>query len=1454
MSIKTLGLFLSIAFSMALLFTLLVAGDTGRAQAQTDPTPETMDECVETVSADGAISGSWSSDCASEGRSGSYAGYYTFTLAESADVTITAESSVDTYLFLRDGSERDGAELCSNDDHGSDVNGDLCQSIESTLGSEYDSGLAASLGAGSYIIEVTTYDAAETGEFTLTISGLPTDVSPTPTPTPQPSPTLGPSPSPTPTPDPTPEPADECVSAVSGNGAISGSWSSNCASEGRSGSYASYYTFTLAEAADVTITAESSVDTYLFLREGSGRDGTVVAENDDHDTSEFSLASNTDSGVSESLTVGTYTIEVSTYTAGETGDFTLTVSGLPAAVTPTPTPQPSPTPGPSPSPTPTPDPTPEPADECVSAVDGNVAISGSWSSDCASEGRSGSYASYYTFTLTESADVTITAESGVDTYLLLRDGSGRDGTVVAENDDHASEDDCAAALGSDADSCITESLDAGPYTIEATTYDAGTVGDFMLTVTGLPAVASPATDRAVLVALYNATDGDNWTDKENWLSDEPLREWQGITTDDEGRVTHLHLTENNLTGTIPTELSSLSSLRDLRLFDNQLTGSIPLELGNLSDLEQLSLGGNQLTGGIPSELGSLSKLQYLSLHNNALTGAIPTELGNLSNLKSLHLFNNSLTGNIPVELGNLTNLERMSLRDNALTGAIPAELGNLSNLQSLFLFHNSLTDPLPRSLMNLTALERFAFGGNDGLCAPTDDAFQAWLQGIENENIPDYLIGPNCDDIPTPEPADECVSVVSADGAISGSWDSACASEGRSGSYASYYTFTLAESADVTITAESSVDTYLLLREGSGRDGAELCSNDDYGSDVSGDQCQSIESTLESEYDSGLVASLDAGNYTIEVTTYDEGETGTFTLTVTGLPFVASPATDRAALVALYNATDGDNWTDKENWLSDEPLGEWRGVTTDDEGRVIELRLWENNMIGEIPTELGDLSELTTLGLQVNQLTGEIPPELGNLSNLRELYLWENELSGEIPSELGNLSSLTVLDLPGNELSGEIPAELGSLSNLTVLFLSRNQLRGEIPSELGNLSSLVELELYGNQLTGEIPSELGDLSNLTILSLSRNQLRGEIPTELSNLSSLVELYLYENQLRGEIPSELGDLSNLTVLELYENQLTGEIPSELGDLSNLTILSLVRNQLRGEIPSELGNLSNLTGLYLWGNELRGEIPAELGSLANLEELALGGNELDGEIPTELGSLSSLVKLYLEENQLRGGIPSELGDLASLTVLELPGNELSGEIPSELGDLSELTVLSLARNQLRGEIPTELGGLSSLVELYLYENQLSGEIPTELGSLANLEELALGDNELDGEIAPELGNLASLTELYLDDNKLSGEIPAELGSLSSLTVLNLGGNQLAGEIPLELGNLSSLERLYFHENQLSGEIPLELGNLSSLERLYLWENELSGEIPPELGNLANLIVLELPGNELSGEIPV
>ena len=180
-------------------------------------------------------------------------------------------------------------------------------------------------------------------------------------------------------------------------------------------------------------------------------------------------------------------------------------------------------------------------------------------------------------------------------------------------------------------------------------------------------------------------------------------------------------------------------------------------------------------------------------------------------------------------------------------------------------------------------------------------------------------------------------------------------------------------------------------------------------------------------------------------------------------------AGDRQALMALYNATDGPNWANNENWSTDEPLDSWHGVGLED-GRVTGLNLFENQLMGSIPTELGQLSQLTFLSLIGNQLTGEIPPELGQLSQLESLDLGRNQLTGPIPTELGNLSSLTVLWLGVNQLTGSIPPELGDLVKLIRMDLWGNQLTGSIPVELGKLSSLSELFLGGSQLTGSIPS------------------------------------------------------------------------------------------------------------------------------------------------------------------------------------------------------------------------------------------------------------------------------------------------------------------------------------------------------------------------------------------------
>ena len=348
---------------------------------------------------------------------------------------------------------------------------------------------------------------------------------------------------------------------------------------------------------------------------------------------------------------------------------------------------------------------------------------------------------------------------------------------------------------------------------------------------------------------------------------------------------------------------------------------------------------------------------------------------------------------------------------------------------------------------------------------------------------------------------------------------------------------------------------------------------------------------------------------------------------IVSVVFSVIPPQERAALIALYNATNGDNWNSNSNWKgnNNEPdgfsqigtEGTWHGVSVS-----------------------GD--HVTNISLSSNQLSGSIPSELGNLGNLLGLMLYSNQLTGSIPSALGNLSNLAVLSLYSNQLNGSIPPELGNLSNLKHLYLQSNNLSGSIPSALGNLSNLQYFKLYNNQLSGSIPSALGNLSNLQYFYLYNNQLSGSIPSEFGKLNNLLELWMDNNQLSGNLPPELGNLSNLMGFHLSDNRLSGSIPPELGNLSNLLVLSLAYNQLGGSIPPELGNLSNLERLYLTSNQLSGSIPSELGNLSNLRYLYLCSNQLSGSIPISLTNLTELYSsqtnigyncLYTDNNTLR-----------------------------------------------------------------------------------------------------------------------------------------------------------------------------------------------------------------------------
>ena len=197
---------------------------------------------------------------------------------------------------------------------------------------------------------------------------------------------------------------------------------------------------------------------------------------------------------------------------------------------------------------------------------------------------------------------------------------------------------------------------------------------------------SKATDRTVLELLYEQTGGNGWENNENWMTEAPMEEWYGITTNAQGRVTKIELTANELRGNIPLEIGKLSQLEILYLGGNYgLGGEIPPEIGNLSNLQELSLiGHNQVHGQIPPEIGNLSNLRVLLLSFTSLSGAIPVELANLEKLETLNLRHNNLgffqgtneSATVPQELGNLPNLTVILINPQPYmpNACIPAKL------------------------------------------------------------------------------------------------------------------------------------------------------------------------------------------------------------------------------------------------------------------------------------------------------------------------------------------------------------------------------------------------------------------------------------------------------------------------------------------------------------------------------------------------------------------------------------------------------------------------------------------------------------------------------------------------------------------------------------------------------------------------------------------------------------
>jgi RHS repeat-associated protein len=483
------------------------------------------------------------------------------------------------------------------------------------------------------------------------------------------------------------------------------------------------------------------------------------------------------------------------------------------------------------------------------------------------------------------------------------------------------------------------------------------------------------------------------------------------------------------------------------------------------------------------------------------------------------------------------------------------------------------------------------------------------------------------------------------------------------------------------------------------------------------------------------------------------------------------------ALEDLYNSTNGPDWRNKTNWLNgstSKDFADWFGVEVVN-GDIYALKLPNNNLNGNLPKALYELSQLHSLDLGFNNLNEAIDPGISALGSLEELKLNNNYLSGIIPISIGELNKLQVIELQHNKLDGQIAAEIGLLVNLKHLNLGHNSFTDGIPAEIGNLVNLDSLFLDHNYLSSEIPSALVNLSQLKVLALNSNSLVGQIPEDLGNLIELKKIYLNENDLEGEIPESLSQIKYLAHLDLSNNKLSGRLPDDIGNVSNLVTLLLHKNNLYGSIPSSISYLNQLKILKLNNNKLSDEIPSELKFLSNLKELDLSNNQLSGNFPSIFDNLANLELLNISDNNFIGSLPTSIIRLTFLKQFSASNNNFSGNILPNIGELSNLEILELANNQLNREIPASIGSLANLKVLDLSSNKLSGSIPEEIGQLNELNLLALNNNQFTGPLPASFNNLSKLRSAFLYNNHLSS-FPTISSTLKPNLVLHIQENNI------------------------------------------------------------------------------
>ncbi|KAJ4774691.1 Leucine-rich repeat receptor-like protein kinase family protein [Rhynchospora pubera] len=469
----------------------------------------------------------------------------------------------------------------------------------------------------------------------------------------------------------------------------------------------------------------------------------------------------------------------------------------------------------------------------------------------------------------------------------------------------------------------------------------------------------------------------------------------------------LDISHNNFNSTFPSTISNLNLLNTLNAYSNCFTGSIPDTTFNLTNLQYLNFGGSFFNGSIPPEISSMPQLRYLHLAGNLLTGNLPDQIGELSLLEHLEIGYNNFYGDIPVSFGLLSKLQYLDISSANLSGPLTLELGKLKLLESLFLFKNQFTGTIPEEFSNLKALKVLDLSDNK-----------------LNGSIPDHLV----------ELANlTLINLMS--NRLTGSIPVG---------------FGDLENLEVLNLWNNSLTGQLPLHLGLKQRLERL--------DVS------------TNFLTGPIPpNLCAGNRLVRLILFSNRFTSVIPNSLKNCSTLWRMRVEKNRLTGPIPAG----------------FGSLRNLTYMD--------LSQNLLSGSMPSDLFVSNSLEYLNVTGNPLGGLLPVSIWNSPRLEVLSASYCLLEGEMPNFESGCRNIYKIEMEGNRLIGNIPIDITQCNKLLSIKLDRNRLSGAIPLGLASLPSITELNLSWNGLTGSIPFEFSNCTTLESFDVSYNRLTGPVP-------------------------------------------------------------------------------------------------------------------------------------------------------------------------------------------------------------------------------------------------------------------------------------------------------------------------------------------------------------------------